>query len=181
MLSVIGGSQILKNSPLLLNFYKNHELKYVVETLVNENIFECKHPEEFISISFLSKRGTTHGWHLDDPPYALVIFIEAPSCYNDGGLLEFIPNWKTFCEQINLEPYKDLNQAIKEAQKLGYIQQYQHKSQDAYILRADKNLHRVTELNTARCKRIIINLGWENRDKVEYGNTASLLYNSNNL
>ncbi|NEQ34946.1 MAG: hypothetical protein F6K40_00920 [Okeania sp. SIO3I5] len=141
-LSVIGGSQIVNNSPFLLSLYYSSEVRSVLTKIVDEKIVECRHPEEFMVINFLLNKRSTHGWHLDDPPYALIIFIESPSCYSDGGLLEFISDWKDFCKRNDFHPYKDIEQAVKKAKKLGYVHQHWHEKQDAYILRADKNLHR---------------------------------------
>ena len=41
-------------------------------------VYSVNHKYEFMVSNMLSASGNTHGWHLDDPRLALVIFLSVP-------------------------------------------------------------------------------------------------------
>ena len=47
-----------------------------IARVAGEPVYPCNHLEELIVCIFLLSPGSTHGWHLDDPPYALILVLE---------------------------------------------------------------------------------------------------------
>jgi hypothetical protein len=126
-------------------------------------------------LNFLTGPGATHGWHLDDPPFAVVIFVEAPPP-EQGGLLELIPNWEKVCEQLGVPPQTGVNPTVKWCQDQGLVKQFHHIAGDVYVLHAGLALHRVTELIGDNARRVVLNFAYERNPDTTYGNTASILY-----
>lgn len=125
--------------------------------------------------NFLNRRRGTHGWHLDDPAYAMIMFFDAPP-EGQGGSLEFVPNWHSFCERHGFDPEKNVAPAAEIARAEGLIQTRHHVREDAYLLRADKCLHRVTELQREGIHRAAINMAYQNIPFQVYGESATALY-----
>ncbi|SIT43752.1 conserved hypothetical protein [Paraburkholderia ribeironis] len=174
-LSVLGGSIIKSYSPLLYSLYHHYALRSCVESVVGRAIFSCSHPEEFMVANFLHHDGDTHGWHLDDPAYALVIFLEIPGD-DGGGDLEVIPNWTDLCHRKNRKPDDSITDLIAWATENGLVDRYRHEPGDAYLLRADMNLHRVAPLMRAGERRSVVNLAFDNVLNATRGRTADILY-----
>lgn len=176
-LSVLGGNLIKTQSPLLYSLYHHYALRSCIEDIVGRSIYSCTHPEEFMVANFLHNSGDTHGWHLDDPSYALIIFSEVP---NDGGggEVEFIANWKDLCRRKGHKPDENVQDLVCWADENGLVDRHTHHAGDAYLLRADLNLHRVTPLRRAGERRAAINLAYQSLPETIYGSTANLLYGS---
>ena len=83
-------------------------------------------------INILEARENTHGWHLDDPLYALVIIAEHPS-YKYGGNLQYIRNWELVCKETGLDPITDLHQAIAFARGRKLIHSVSHVAGECYF------------------------------------------------
>lgn len=174
-LSVLGGNLIRSQSPMLYSIYHHHVLRSCIENIVARPIYTCTHPEEFMVANFLHNSGDTHGWHLDDPSYALIIFAEVPG-EGGGGEVEFIANWKDLCRRKGREPDKDVLDLINWADENGLVDRHSHNAGDAYLLRADLNLHRVTPLKYQGARRAVVNLAYQSSPETVYGVTADLLY-----
>lgn len=174
-LSVLGGTTIRTKSPLLYSMYHHSALRGTIESIIGRPVFTCTHPEEFIVANFLHNSGDTHGWHLDDPSYALIIFAEAPS-EDGGGVVEFIANWPDLCRRKGHKPNENVAELVSWADENGLIDRHTHKAGDAYLLRADLNLHRVTPLKKEGERRAAVNLAFQVSADVDYGITADLLY-----
>jgi hypothetical protein len=174
-LSVAGGSQIKFNSPVLYSLYHHYALRSCVEQLTGRQIYTCTHPEEFMVANFLHNSGDTHGWHLDDPAYALIIFAESP-LEGGGGEVEFISNWQDICRRKQRQPDSNIQDLILWAEENGMVDRHAHKSGDAYLLRADINLHRVCPLKRSGERRSVVNLAFQSTPRADYGRTATLLY-----
>ena len=174
-LSVAGGGLIRHHSPLLYSLYHHYALRKCIESIVGRPIYTCTHPEEYMVANFLHNSGDTHGWHLDDPAYALIIFAETPQ-EGGGGEVEFIPNWTDLCRRKQRSPDKDILDLVEWADANGLVDRHNHQSGDAYLLRADKNLHRVSPLKNVGDRRSVVNLAFQSLARVDYGNTADLLY-----
>ena len=101
LMATLGGRQIYRESSTLASLYAHYELRTLVATIVGGALYPCRHPEEFMVLNYLAKSGSTHGWHLDDPAYALVIVLEAPP-RGEGGLVEIIPNWTSLCRELGV-------------------------------------------------------------------------------
>jgi hypothetical protein len=174
-LSTVGGSLIAAKFPKWLGLYSHHEIVSLVTTLTGGPIYACQHEEEFMVANFLNRRRGTHGWHLDDPAYALILFFDAPP-QGQGGSLEFIPNWHAFCERHGVDPEMNVAPSAEMARSEGLIQMRHHLREDAYLLRADKCLHRVTELQRDDIRRAAINMAYQNVPFQVYGESATALY-----
>jgi hypothetical protein len=174
-LSVLGGSIIKAHSPFLYSLYHHYALRNCVESIVGHTVYSCTHPEEFMVANFLHHLGDTHGWHLDDPPYALVIFAELPG-ENGGGELEVVPNWTDLCRRKHRKPDEAIGDLIAWAEENGLVDRHRHQAGDAYLLRADMNLHRVAPLLRAGDRRAVVNLAFQCTAAMQYGSTADMLY-----
>lgn len=174
-LKTIGGSKIAAESPLLSAFYADPGVRAAIEGMAGRRVFACKHPEEFLVANYLTETGATHGWHLDDPAFALILFFESPPP-QEGGLLELIRNWHAICARAGASPSEEVDRVVDACRKAGRIQVKSHAAGDAYLLRADRVLHRVTELTAPGARRSVINLAYEATLNPAYGVTATKLY-----
>jgi len=174
-LSALGGSIIKAHSPFLYSLYHHYALRNCVENIVGRTVYSCTHPEEFMVANFLHQRGDTHGWHLYDPPYALVIFAELPG-ENGGGELEVVPNWTDLCRRKHRRQDEAIGDLVAWAEENGLVDRHRHQAGDAYLLRADMNLHRVAPLVRAGERRAVVNLAFQCTAVMEYGSTADMLY-----
>lgn len=174
-LSVLGGNLIRSQSPFLYSLYHHYALRSCIESVVGRPVYTCTHPEEFMVANFLHNSGDTHGWHLDDPAYALIIFAEVPG-EDGGGEVEFIANWKDLCRRKGRKPDESIHDLIRWADDNGLVDRHSHHAGDAYLLRADLNLHRVTPLKRPGERRAAVNLAYQAAPETIYGKTADLLY-----
>jgi hypothetical protein len=173
-MSVIGGKVIKEHSNFLRAVYDSGELRSFISAVTGGPIYACTNPHEWAVINFLEDVGETHGWHLDDPPFALVVIVEAPPV-SVGGLLEFVPGWVEHCEALQVSPEGDVSRPIA-ALGGGSVRAVHHATGDAYLLRADRCLHRVAPLMVAGHRRIVINFAFEASADPQYGKTATRLY-----
>jgi hypothetical protein len=173
-MSVLGGSRITVLSPTFASLYSCYDVRFLVGAVAGRAIHSCRHPEEFMVANFLVGRGDTHGWHLDDPPYALVLFLEAPD-EAGGGLLEFIPGWKAWQDGADAQDLP-LDRLVALARARGLVRTAHHAAGEAYLLKADECLHRVTELDAGATSRSVVNLAFESDQPITYHRTASILY-----
>jgi GR25 family glycosyltransferase involved in LPS biosynthesis len=173
-LGVIGGQTISTHSQFFNDLYVSQIIRSTIESITGTKIYDCNHIDEFMVINFLRSEGETHGWHLDDPEYALVIFIEAPTI-GKGGEVELTPNWEEICAKLGVSPSLNITSTIKLCQKSGLIQSKYHCAGDAYLLRADKYMHRVTELGIGQ-QRVVLNLAYQLTKNRHYAATAYKLY-----
>ena len=174
-LSVLGGRAIRECSPFLYRLYHHSALRSTVEAISGRPIYSCIHEEEFMVANFLQASGDTHGWHLDDPPFALVIFAEAPEP-GQGGDVEIIPNWVDLCRRKGRRPDKEVWDLIEWASENHLIERHHHDAGDAYLLRADLNLHRVVPITASGARRCVLNMAFQTSPDTVYADTADLLY-----
>jgi hypothetical protein len=176
IMMTVGGRRLSSSSSMLANLSVHHQLWNVVGRIVDAPIFPCRHPEEFMVLNYLVAPGNTHGWHLDDPAYALIMFIDSPQKSEDGGLLEYIPNWLELYESRTDNAEVNPKDMIDFARREGFIKTRHHNKGDAYLLRADRCFHRVTPLTATNVRRVVINVAYEASPETAYGSTASTLY-----
>src|SRR5439155_11867736 len=143
-MSTLGGKEIRKESTVLTNLYNNNELRSLVSKICRREIFACNDENEWQVVNWLEGSGETHGWHLDDPPLALVIFIEAPPAEH-GGSLEFINEWRQLCAELGHDPQRDVAKLVDQCYRADLVNSKGHKTCDAYLLRADNCLHRCSQ------------------------------------
>lgn len=175
VMHVLGGRQLLERSMYLPALYAHHELRRLIQGIAAGEIHACLHPDEFMVANLLLSSGSTHGWHLDDPAYALIIIFEAPSA-ESGGLLEFIQGWQALCAVDDPAAEQRAAPIVERARAANLVQTRHHAPGDAYLLRADRCLHRVTELKPGGGRRIALNFAYDATAHPIYGQTASLLY-----
>lgn len=177
---VLGADLINQYSPDLIKLYFHYKIRTIIEKIVGHKIYDCNHFNEYMVINYLTGIQSTHGWHLDDPAFALVIFIKSAND-PDEGKLQFIPNWDNFKNKhVDNDDWNNI--VIKAKNNTNFIE-HTHSENMAYLLRADRHLHRVTELKDKTSERIVINMAFEEKLKSydEYGKTADKLYNKDYL
>lgn len=174
-MSVCGGRTLLANSPFLSMLYFHRELRFLVQEIVGAPINSVPHPEEFMVLNRLRGEGQTHGWHLDDPQFALIIIVETPP-HECGGFVELVPNWSTFTNTHALDMTSDLSKALSLASELGFVRRLYLESGDAYLLNAGECLHRIAPIVGAHACRCVVNMAFDKRLQPCFGVTANLLY-----
>lgn len=175
VMNVLGAKQLLAHSTALAVLYAHFELVGLISTIAGEAIYACPHPEEVMVCNFLLTDGATHGWHLDDPAYALVFVLAAPA-ESAGGDLEYIADWSRVCRDSGADPSGDVALTVDRARRLGLVKRRRHRVGDAYLLRADRCLHRVTPLSGSNERRVALNFAYERTTTATYGESATVLY-----
>jgi hypothetical protein len=162
-LSTLGGERIRCLSPMLTALYTDAALRRLMDGVVGGRAHDCPNPSEFMVANIEAGAGATHGWHLDDLAYALVVSLEAPAAPAAGGLVEFIRDWRAVCERLGAPPEVDVGPTVDACRLLGLVRTAYHAAGDAYLLRADCCLHRVTELTTKGARRVVLVLAFDDR------------------
>jgi hypothetical protein len=180
VMSVLGATRLLAGSTAPAILYTHFELVRVLSRVAGARVYGCRNPDELMVCNFLLKDGSTHGWHLDDPAYALVIVLEAPAP-GGGGELEYIADWDAICHELGLDPRVEVDAAVSRARDAGLIRTAHHQPGDAYLLRADRCLHRVVALCDARGRRVALNFAYERTATAVHGASATLLYGSDDV
>ena len=177
VMSVLGATQLLRDSAILATLYRHVELIHVIASLAGAPVYGCQHPDELMVCNFLLVDGATHGWHLDDPAYALVIVLEAPGA-DCGGELECIAEWDAVCAQLGCDRHGPADDVVEYARAQGMVRHAHHAAGDAYLLRADRCLHRVAPLTRPGARRVALNFAYEDTPAPVYGKSATALYGS---
>lgn len=172
-LSVLGGSLIKKESAALLALYNMDLIRFYLSSLTKTEIHPVKHTEEYMVVNILDGARDTHGWHLDDPDYALIICLEAPS-EGCGGDIEYVKDWQNFC--LENREKTSLSELIRLASEDGRIIRDHLNTYECYLLHASKSMHRVTPLTCDNQRRVAINLAFHSRPNIDFGTTADQLY-----
>ena len=152
-MTTVGGLVIAERSQVIVNMYHDSDLIAGISTVVGRHLAPAGDPVERHVLNMLHEAGDTHGFHIDDYPVALVMFIESPDCPDGCGQLEF-------CAVEN----------VHEAQTRT------HSVGDAYILRSDQLRHRVQPIHDG-CRRTVLNFAYAvEGESVNHTPSASLLY-----
>lgn len=173
-LSVIGGDRIVDESLPLALLYCNSELRAALGRITGDQVFFVRHQAEFMVANYLESVHDTHGWHLDDPQFALVVILESPR-RDEGGNVEFIRNWREFCTDQRLDAETDIEAGVALASAQGRVEVEHHVAGDCYLLDAGACLHRVTPI-ASDARRSVLNLAYDGGLEREYGRTADILY-----
>ncbi|MFD6187495.1 hypothetical protein [Streptomyces goshikiensis] len=112
---------------MIADLYRQPDLLRLVCALTGEPVTQVNEVTERHVLNILHRPGDTHGEHLDDYPYAVVLFLQAPQDPSDGGLLEYAPHTTAL-------PLPGGTRLERRHQRAG----------DAYLLRADTTAHRVS-------------------------------------
>ncbi|MFK0236639.1 HalD/BesD family halogenase [Streptomyces vinaceus] len=142
-MTTLGGQVIAAESELLPRLYADEALIELLGRLTGRPVASVPDPVERHVLNILHQEGDTHGGHTDDYPYALVLFLEAPSSPADGGLLEYTPGTSRL---------DTLGTAAAVTSH--------HHAGDAYLLRSDTTAHRVTPLTRPGVRRTVLNFAY---------------------
>lgn len=173
---VVGGRRISHSSPGLVALYGNKSIRSVVSSITGGPVYTTAHREEFMVANFLDNEADTHGWHTDDPEYALIVITEVPPP-NGGGELEYVPSWNVFCLQNGFDPRTQVKEAVQAASARGAVRSCRLIAGDCYLIHASKAIHRVTP-TVGRGRRAALNMSFDGRRLRQYGESADLLYGS---
>ncbi len=160
-MTTLGGQIISEHAPGVSALYNDTRLRDALGSLVGRPMVPADDPVERHVLNILHRAGDTHGFHTDDYPVALVMFVESPRCPDGCGRLEF-------CPAAGDRP-------IDGGAPHGSMTK-SHRAGDAYLLRSDKLQHRVQPIHDG-CLRTVLNFayGFEG-ETVAPTPSASLLY-----
>lgn len=174
-MSVISGLEILASSKLLAICYAHHDIRKTVSEIIGQDVFGVDHKNEFMVVNLLERDGDTHGWHLDDPSFALIIVLHAPP-EGQGGCLEYVKDWRELCRRYGLNPESDVDRGVELAKQIGLFRTMHHAAGDCYLINAAECLHRVTPISGQQSIRCALNMAYDDRPIIPFGITADLLY-----
>jgi hypothetical protein len=174
-MSTIGGRRIAEEEPLLATLYSHDEVVSLVRSVVGTEVHRCQHDHEFMVANFMTEHGDSHGWHVDDPAYALVVVLDAPPLER-GGCLEFIAHWQIICKAWGEPSDRDVGRLVARAREQGHIEVRHHARGDGYLLTASTSLHRVTPIVGPAARRAVLNMAYQDVACQSYGHTATVLY-----
>ncbi|MEG4630686.1 hypothetical protein QUB56_13875 [Microcoleus sp. AR_TQ3_B6] len=153
-MKVFGGMKVFEKSPALSILYTHHELRTLLKEITDGPIYHSTN-EEIVGVHYLLETGNTHGWHLDDYPFIFIMIFYAPSKSN-GGTVECIPNWVSYAQKMGYQENEPIGNYVEKCRKEHLVQEYYHAPGDAYLMRADQVLHRVSPLKKENEKRAIV-------------------------
>jgi hypothetical protein len=173
-MSVLSGKDVVRQSEIIANLYACRALRDWIASLAGTDIHTVAHDDEFLVVNFLDGERDTHGWHLDDPRFALVIVVASPAAHI-GGRIEYVPDWKRLAREECFEPHRDVERGVEICRRKGRLLSDSLKSGDCYLLDAGEVLHRVSPMS-AHGSRRALNLAFDDRRYRVYGETAKRLY-----
>lgn len=173
-MSVLSGRDVVRQSEVIASLYACQELRDWIASLTGTGIHTVLHDDEFLVLNFLDGERDTHGWHLDDPRYALIIVVESPATHI-GGCIEYVPDWKRLAREEFFDSHQDVERGVEICKRNGKLRSDTLKSSDCYLLDAAEVLHRVSPMS-ADGSRKALNLAFDDRRYRIYGETATTLY-----
>jgi hypothetical protein len=173
LLSTIGGERLKHLSPALVALYTNRGLRAMLAAVAGARVYDWPNPSESVVANFEASVGATHGWHLDDLAYPLIVHVEAPPA-EAGALVEFVRDWRALSARRGGASGADIESLVVECRRLGLVRAAHHAAGDAYLLRADRCLHRVTELTREGARRAVVILAFT--DTPDSAVPTSLIY-----
>ena len=173
-MSILSGKDVVRQSEVIASLYACQELRDWITSLTGTDIHTVLHDDEFLVVNFLDGERDTHGWHLDDPRYALIIVVESPAAHI-GGCIEYVPDWKRLAREECFEPHQNVERGVEICKRKSKLRSDTLKSSDCYLLDAGEVLHRVSPMS-ADGSRKALNLAFDDRRYRVYGETATRLY-----
>lgn len=161
IMTALGGGRLLEHSPILTMLYIHHELWTLVQEIVDGPLYPPLHDQELIGVNYLLGVGDTHGWHLDDNAFTLMIIMEAPP-EDQGGEVQCIPDWAYHAQVLGYAEGEPLAPYVEQCYTKNLVRTYYHAPGEAYLLRADKTLHSVRGLTQEGARRVVIGFAYEN-------------------
>lgn len=140
-MTTVNAVDIKSLSPILYDLYYDQSLMQFLTSITGEAVLPAPDELENITCKLLSDVGDVHGGHIDTYPFTLTIALESPQP-DIGGIVEYVTNSSSVSE---LDSSK--------------VKQIVLKAGDAYLLRSDLNVHRVTGLKE-KSRRMVMNLAY---------------------
>ena len=144
---------VINQDPTIVEMYRHPDLLEFLSEIVRKQVIVYDDPLENIVITSLEKTGDTHGAHLDVPPLALVMCLEAP--YDPDKHFDVVtPKGET---------WETIRGSDDGAGAVSYIDAYGDPNLismapgDAYIMRTDLWKHEVLPLTKPEINRTILN------------------------
>ncbi|SFB95045.1 HalD/BesD family halogenase [Streptomyces aidingensis] len=150
---LLDGRLIARESPLIDRLYADPDLLSCLCELSGLDAAALPEPDQRHALDVLHERDDAHTPHTDGHPLVLVLFLEAPAAPQDGGLLEYVP-----------PPPAGGGDAGWPA-AAGQVLRAHHAPGDAYLLRGDTTLHRVTPLRRSGVRRAVLSFAYAARER----------------
>ncbi|TFI52620.1 ArpA protein [Mastigocladus laminosus UU774] len=164
-LNVVRQADIAREGRIIPFLYYSSVFKSFISKVIGENVLFCPYDQEKFVISRMDKPGDTHGWHWDDYSYSLIWFMECPPP-ELGGSLEFIPNTK----------WNKSNPRVEQFLQNHPVQIRHHVAGEAYLLKADTSMHRVTPLKD-NAVRVMLAYTWASPNDLQKNITHETMEN----
>ena len=174
-MSVVGGQRIRQTSTKLAALYDSPPVIDFLSAIVGSRLFLSRQQDAFMTINHLEGHGDTQGWHLDDGSTAVIYAFSAPDS-DEGGALEYIPDWPDVAANLGACKGRSLPSAIEAAVAGGQVRSLHLAANAMYILKSDTALHRVAPLVNPSCSRTVVAAGYETQRVKTYSHTGSDLY-----
>lgn len=147
----VGQHILAEKSRHIPRIYGSETLRGFLSSIAGETVFRPPwKPEEYV-LSNLYRNGDTHGWHWDDYSFAFVLYLKAPAI-SQGGFVQTCGGGR----------WNKKNPEVNETLLGAPIHTHRCEAGDAYMLHAQKYLHRVTPIAN-HGERLIVNMTWANQ------------------
>lgn len=154
-MSNVTAKGIRDNGTIINTLYKSNAVRNLLGEIAGDTLADCWEEEHFL-INKLEREGDTHGWHWGDYPYTVIWILEAPAIEH-GGILQCVPHTTWNKQDPRIEHY-----LIERP-----IQSYYHITGQAYFLKSDTTLHRVTPMK-GEVTKVILNTCWASAQYFHY-------------
>lgn len=128
-----GGVRLFEESAVFSTLYVHHEIWTLLSKIVDAPIYHSIEKQDIIGLNCLVDEGNTHGWHLDEGEFILIMIFEAPDD-GRGGTVEFIPNWEFYAEKFNFEKNQPIQDYVQKCSEENLVYKHYHAPGDAYLL-----------------------------------------------
>jgi len=138
---IVGKSNLDLNDSIFKDFYSDKKHIEMLSEIARENIHEINFENEKYVINVLKEKGDTHGWHLDDYTYALVLVNRSPHI-NNGGSLEYVSH-------VNFDGASKLDvESLENILRNSVVNSVYIPNNNIYLMKTNTTLHRVSPLQT---------------------------------
>lgn len=147
---------VINQDASLMDLYRDQELIAFLSDTIGMEVEVYPDPLENVVMTSLEGVGDTHGRHVDVPPLALIVCLEAPETYDKDASVEVMDQdgdvWMGIRGTDTLAGKLSFTNAHGDQQVVAMD------PGDAYILRSDLLPHEVLPLIQGMTKRVILNL-----------------------
>ena len=170
----VGRDIIHRHNGLIPKLFESSELRNLFSQITNSDVHPVDYtPEQYI-INRQESTGDTHGWHCDDYQWAFIWVMDAPQP-SSGGRVEYIP-------RVVFDP----SHPLKSLEDILRVRESRSKwlpSGAAYLMRANRTLHRVTPLTKDQTRTVVVMTfaSEEDNDREIDHTTMQILYPNETL